>query len=371
MTKKRVAVIAGGQSGEYEVSLVSARSVISVLDKRKYTVYPIVITKQGEWFAGVTARALLRGEKVRRLNANDRFALSHEPTFKGGYRGTSRRKIRIDVLFPVLHGPMGEDGTVQGLFELSGIPYVGCGVASSAVNMDKVLEKQLFVDAGFPVTPFMVLHDYHWRDRPAKVQALVRRHLGFPCFVKPARMGSSVGVRKVHAATELASAIREALRFDTKLILEKAVRGAREIEVAVLGNTHPYVSPPGEIISSNEFYDYDAKYVDGKSKERIPARLTAKQKREIQELAREAFILTNCRGLARADFFVTKKTMYINELNTMPGFTSISMYPKLCAYAGLEYPKLLDLLIRFAFSENRAQQRRRTSYLPKKSWHTA
>lgn len=368
MKKKRIAVIAGGRSGEHEVSLVSARAILKGLIGKKYTPYPIVITKEGEWYAGKTAAELLDGKHIT-LRRTDRVQLSHEPTFRGIFVGPSRRRIAIDVLFPIVHGPTGEDGVLQGLFELSGIPYVGSGVVGSAINMDKVLEKQIFLEAGFPVVDFMVLHEYHWKRKAAQSERLIRQHLSFPLFVKPARMGSSVGINKVHNNTELTLAIKDAFRFDTKIVIEQGVNRAREIEVAVLGNTHPMVSPPGEIIPSNEFYDYNAKYIDGLSKEVIPAKLAAAQKKQVQELAREAFILTECRGLARVDFLVSKQRVYINEINTMPGFTSISMYAKLCAYAGMPYANLLDELIGLALAEAKVRERGHASYKPKSDWH--
>ncbi|MFA6512150.1 MAG: D-alanine--D-alanine ligase family protein [Patescibacteria group bacterium] len=370
MKKKRVAVIAGGRSGEHHVSLVSGRSILTGLSQKKYIVHPIVITQAGDWYTGKTADELFAGKKAT-LRHTDRVHFSHDPGFHGIYIGPARRKVLLDVVFPVVHGTTGEDGALQGLMELSGIPFVGSGILGSAINIDKVVEKQIFLEAGFPVVDFMVLREYHWKKNAAQSERLLRTHLAFPVFVKPAAMGSSVGITKAHNSTELTLAIKEAFKFDTKIIIEQGVENAREIEVAVLGNMHPYVTPPGEIIPSNEFYDYDAKYVDGASQEIIPAKLNAKLKKQIQELAREAFLITECRGLARVDFLVQKQRVYINELNTMPGFTSISMYAKLCAYAGMPYAKLLDELIRYAEEDAKMRQRKYTLYNPKTDWHKA
>lgn len=368
--KKRIAIISGGQSGEHEVSLVSARSIVQELPRALYEPFPIVVTKRGEWYAGKTAELLLSGQRTT-LAPRDHFVLSHEPSIRGGYTGTRRTFVPIDVVFPVIHGPTGEDGVLQGLLELSGIPFVGSGVEGSALNIDKVVEKQLFLDAEFPIVNFLVLRDHHWKKNPGKSEKLIAQHLHFPLFIKPARLGSSVGIAKAHNRAELVLGIKDAFRYDVKVIVEEAMPNSRDIEVAVFGNEHPYVSPPGEIISSNEFYDYNAKYVDGKSESVIPAKIPAKQRRAIQEIAREAYILTECRGLARIDFLVNKNGICINEVNTMPGFTSISMFAKLCAYAGLPYGKLLHTLIRFAITEAKARQRKYTSFQPKTEWHKA
>ncbi|HUN64754.1 MAG TPA: D-alanine--D-alanine ligase family protein [Bacteroidota bacterium] len=369
-TKKlAIGVLFGGRSAEHEVSLVSASSVIGALDRRKYSIVPIGITPEGRWVS--TPDCLDRLKRGRKFPASAERILLPDPTVHG-LVSPGRRPAevqRLDVIIPVLHGSFGEDGTVQGLFELAGIPYVGAGVLGSAVGMDKVVAKQLCERAGIRVVPCIWFHESEYRQTATVKEA--ENKLGYPMFVKPANSGSSVGISKAHDRRELVDAIALALRFDRKVLVEKSIEPAREIEVSVLGNDDPVASVPGEIISSNEFYDYDAKYVDGKSREVIPARLAPKVVKELQKCAVRTFSVLNCSGMGRVDFLLSGgRTIYLNEINTIPGFTSISMYPKLWQASGVAYPRLLDILIRLALDRYRKQRRLRTSFTPKKKWYT-
>jgi D-alanine-D-alanine ligase len=278
--------------------------------------------------------------------------------------GTERTNIPyVDVIFPVLHGPYGEDGTVQGLLELAGIPYVGAGVLGSALAMDKAAAKAIFRAHGLPCVDSLLIQRGTWEENPTQVAQRVQQRLGYPCFVKPANLGSSVGVSKVHEAYELAGAMELASRYDRRLLVEKAV-SAREIECSVLGNEHPIASVLGEIVPKREFYDYVAKYHDESTELIIPADLPAEKVAEIQELAVQAFLALDCAGMARADFFLCRDTgkVYLNELNTIPGFTSVSMYPKLWEASGLPYPRLLDRLIELALERHQDRSRMSTSH---------
>jgi D-alanine-D-alanine ligase len=385
MTKLRVGVLFGGRSGEHEVSLLSAASVLNAIDKKKYDVVPIGITKEGQWVAAVHAERLLKGEaapEARHLRAgdpqttapaailakgesvvvppmpsNDHSALV---PFEGAspHASASTTAINVDVIFPVLHGTFGEDGTIQGLFELADIPYVGAGVLGSAAGMDKDAMKRLFREAGLPIVKHVTILRSVWREQPKKTRKLIETSLKYPLFVKPANLGSSVGISKVHEGSQLAAAIDEAANFDRKLVVEQGVGGktgkAREIECSVLGNDNPSASIPGEIVPIKEFYDYDAKYLVEGSRPIIPAELPKKKLKEIQQLAVQAFQAVDCAGLARVDFLLDPKSgkIYVNEINTMPGFTSISMYPKLWAASGLPYPELIDRLIQFGLERH-------------------
>ena len=332
MPKLRVAVLYGGRSGEHEVSLASARSVMDALDKEKYEVTPIKIEQDGSWSGDV----IIQGDP--RLN----------PDF--------------DVVFPVLHGPFGEDGTIQGLLELANLPYVGGGVASSAVAMDKALMRVLFAQAGLPLVPWEVVFNYQWKEDPQAVQSRLEERLGYPIFVKPANLGSSVGISKVKAPEELPAAMELALQYDRKLVVEQGVLNAREIECAVLGNNQPQTSVLGEIVPAHEFYDYVAKYQDEKSRLIIPAPLEAEQTEQIRDYARRAFQAVDCAGLGRVDFLLDSKgEVFVNEINTLPGFTKISMYPKLWEHAGLPYGVLLDRLIELALERHREKRGLRIS----------
>jgi D-alanine-D-alanine ligase len=371
--KIRVGVIFGGRSAEHEVSLVSATSVINALDKEKYEILPIGITPEGRWLSSREAVALLK-EKGNIDNLPEHI-LVPDPRKRGlvplqnATAGVSLHPV--DVVFPVLHGTYGEDGTIQGLFELADVPYVGAGVLGSALGMDKVVQKQLLRQVKIPVTPDIWFLYSDFVESPKKFIASIERTLRYPCFIKPANLGSSVGITKAHDRQELIEAIRLAGEYDLKVLVERAVKDAREIECSVLGNDDPIASLPGEIIPSNEFYDYDAKYVDGKSRAIIPAKLPSAVVKRVQQYAVEGFKALNCSGMARVDFLVSRGTnrLYFNELNTIPGFTSISMYPKLWQASGLSYSGLLDRLIELALERHRAKAKLKTTYHPKADWY--
>jgi D-alanine-D-alanine ligase len=367
--KLRIGVLFGGRSGEHEVSLVSATSVLQALDREKYDVVPIGITPEGRWISSGNALRLLK-EKVGSENEPERF-LVPEPNRRALLALDGAQGEGLDVVFPVLHGTFGEDGTVQGLFELAGIPYVGAGVLGSALGLDKIVQKQLFSQAGLPVAKYMWALSRECLDVPARVAARLQRALQYPMFVKPANTGSSVGITKAHTRKELLEGLVLAAQFDRKVIVEEGVEDLREIECAVLGNDHPKVSVPGEIVPSNEFYDYDAKYVDGKSAAIIPAKLPAAVRRRITDIAARAFTALDCSGMARVDFFVTRRRhrVYLNEINTIPGFTSISMYPKLWEASGLPYPRLLDRLIQLALDRHNERSSLQHTYRPGREWY--
>jgi D-alanine-D-alanine ligase len=372
-SKLKIGVIFGGRSAEHEVSLVSAASVINALDKSKYDIVPIGISADGRWLSSPDAVGLLK-ERGRLLDQPEMILLP-DPALKGlvevGPAAGSADRRPLDVIFPVLHGTFGEDGTVQGLFELAGIPYVGAGVLGSAAGMDKVVTKQLCEHEGIPVTPYIWFLADEYRGGPKKIVSLIEKKLRYPCFVKPANLGSSVGISKVHDRKELLPALELAAQYDRKILVEKSIENSREIELSVLGNDEPVASVPGEILSSNEFYDYDAKYVDGKSRALIPAPLPKRVTNRLKALAVRAFKAVDCAGMARVDFLVSKRTnvIYFNEINTIPGFTSISMYPKLWEASGLSYPRLLDRLIELALERYRVRAALRTTFEPKSDWY--
>ena len=385
MKKLRVGILFGGRSGEHEISLLSAASVFKAIDKNKYDVVPIGITKEGRWVTSADAERLLSGQPLheeRHLRAGDPEATAQAAVLQNGEsvvfppephapgagmqpfqtdamtRRASDRAINIDIIFPVLHGTFGEDGTVQGLLELADLAYVGAGVLGSAAGMDKDIMKSLFRAAGLPIVKHVTVLRSDWQERPKKVQKLVESKLKYPVFVKPANLGSSVGISKAHDRKELGPAIDEAARYDRKIVIEEGVGGkkrkAREIECAVLGNDKPQASVAGEIVPIAEFYDYAAKYVDEGSQLIIPAKLTKSETKNVQELATAAFRAVDCSGLARVDFLMDPKSrkIYLNEINTMPGFTSISMYPKLWAASGVSYPELIERLIQLGLERH-------------------
>ncbi|MFV9504925.1 MAG: D-alanine--D-alanine ligase family protein [Oscillochloridaceae bacterium umkhey_bin13] len=346
--KITVAVLFGGQSGEHEVSLVSAHAVMSALDPARYTVFPVGITKDGRWIAGAGAHAALVAAADPKL-----LPTSFTPT-PGEVGATTPFSLLdpafpLDVVFPVLHGPMGEDGTVQGLIKLAGLPYVGCGVAASAVGMDKALMKAAFSAAGLPVLPWLLVRRSALEQDAAAVYHQIETGLSYPMFVKPANMGSSVGVNKAKDRAGLIAALAEAAQYDRRIVVEQGIT-AREIEISVLGNEHPAMSVPGEVIPSGEWYDYHAKYIDGGSQIVIPAPLDADLTAQVTELAARAFLSIDGAGLSRVDFLLDKTNgaLWLNEVNTMPGFTPISMYAKMWAASGVAYPQLLDRLIALA-----------------------
>jgi D-alanine-D-alanine ligase len=354
----RVGVLFGGRSGEHEVSLASAASVIRGLDPDKYEAVPIGISKDGHWLVGEGAVKML----PEVLKGGRRVMLTADPTEAAIVpldRGAGAQ--RLDVVFPVLHGTYGEDGTIQGMLDLAGLPYVGAGVLGSAVGMDKDVSKKLFEAAGIPVVPWVAVQRWEWEKDPEAVRTRIEQEFAYPVFVKPATLGSSVGMTKVHNAEELGSALDLACEFGMKVMVEKAV-DAREIEVSVLGNHEPQASVPGEIIPHREFYDYTAKYLEDGTQLVIPAVLKPAQVQKIQALAVKAFRAVELTGMARVDFFLEKKgtKLYLNEVNTIPGFTSISMYPKLWEASGIGFRELIDKLIELAFEMH--AEKARTKY---------
>ncbi|MBO8141089.1 MAG: D-alanine--D-alanine ligase [Firmicutes bacterium] len=364
MRKLRVGVIFGGRSGEHEVSLMSAQSVIQAIDRQKYEVVPIGITRDGRWIAsGDPMRALLEG----RPGLSAPAAVLPQPgaglrLTDGGSSGRESGDAAIDVFFPVLHGPYGEDGTIQGLLELAGAPYVGSGVAASAAGMDKAMMKALFQQAGLPVVPYVVVVEPEWRRDAAAVRARLEAEIGYPCFVKPANMGSSVGVSRVTSGEGLGPALERALRYDRKVLVEQEASCCREVEVGVLGNDDPEASVPGEVVPAGDFYDYRAKYLDDRSELIIPARIGPKARAAVRDIALRAFRAIDGAGLARVDFFVHKETerVWVNEINTMPGFTRMSMFPKLWEASGLPYDQLIDRLIQLALERHGQRARLET-----------
>ncbi len=391
MKKIRVGVLFGGRSGEHEVSLLSAASVLKAIDKDKYDVVPIGITREGRWVTAAHAERLLKGEplhEARQLRAGDPDmtpgaavlakgeAIVVPPVpgdalapFEEGvpHRRLEDRAINVDILFPVLHGTFGEDGTIQGLLELADIAYVGAGVLGSSAGMDKDVMKRLFRDAGLPIVKHVTVLRREWEQDPAGTRRTIERALKYPVFVKPANLGSSVGISKAHGSDELGPALDEAAKYDRKIVIEEGVGGkkgkAREIECSVLGNDEPIASLPGEVVPGKEFYDYAAKYLDEGSDLLIPAPLTQAQQKKVQQLAVGAFQAVDCSGLGRVDFLMdpATKKIYVNEINTMPGFTAISMYPKLWGASGVSYPELIDRLIQLGFERHEEKKRNRYS----------
>ena len=406
--KLRVAILFGGRSGEHEVSLLSAASVLQAISPGKYEVIPVGITKEGRWVTAVAADRLLKGvadHPARPLRAGDpestapaavlwrgeAVVMPPVPAASGAPasltllevqagadltapdkgRGKESGALEIDVVFPVLHGTFGEDGTIQGLLELADIAYVGSGVVGSSAGMDKDVMKRLFKAAGLPIVQHVTLLRSEWQAHPKKAIKAIEAALKYPMFVKPANLGSSVGISKVHGRDELGPAMDLAAGFDRKIVIEQGVGGAkgkpRELEVAVLGNDSPEASVVGEIVPDKEFYDYEAKYLSEGSTPVIPARLTRAESKQIREMAIAAFKACDCAGLARVDFLMDplpkpgssarrKPRIYVNEINTMPGFTSISMYPKLWAASGVDYPTLIDRLIELALERHKEKQ---------------
>jgi len=381
-----VGVIYGGRSGEHEVSLASAAAVFKNLDPARYEAIPIKIEKDGRWSlpdrppAIDKAADVIHETRTPLLEADDRrethlvarpggdTLVTLDPSTRAQEPARSGQAtvsgVKLDVVFPVLHGPYGEDGTVQGLLELANVPYVGAGVLASAVGMDKAAMKLVFAAKGLPICDYEVVLRRDWQhDERATLQTVVDR-LGFPVFVKPANLGSSVGISKAKHVAELRTAIKLAGEFDRKVIVEAAVPKAREIEVAVLGNDEPDASVPGEIIPSGEFYDYEAKYLNADSRDVIPAPLPERLTQEIRLLAVAAFKALDCAGMARVDFLLADDgsgSLYVNELNTIPGFTTISMYSKMWAASGVSYPQLIDRLIALAIERHAEKQQLRTS----------
>jgi D-alanine-D-alanine ligase len=357
----RIGVLFGGRSGEHEVSLASAASVIRALDPEKYEAVPIGISKDGRWLVGTGSLKMLADV----LKSGDRVVLPPDPSAASLVPlgpAAGQPSVSVDVVFPVLHGTFGEDGTVQGLLELAGLPYVGAGVLASAVGMDKDVQKRLFDETGLPIVPFLAIRRSEWERERAKVLKAIKKKFRFPIFVKPATLGSSVGMTRVKAAHDISAAMDLAAEFALKIIVERGVTG-REIEVSVLGNDELTASVPGEIVPHREYYDYRAKYLEQGTQLLIPAKLNRKQVAVFQNYAVRAFRAIDGTGMARCDFFLERRTgkIFINELNTIPGFTSISMYPKLWEASGLPYPKLIDRLIELAMELHRDKARTKYS----------
>jgi len=360
MTKRRrIAIVFGGRSAEHEVSVVSARSVLAALDPERYEVLMIGIDKQGRWRQlDALPAALGKGALPAVHDQEGRgVSLARQPGDSALVTDDGTRR-EIDVVFPILHGPFGEDGTIQGMLELAGVPYVGAGVLGSAVGMDKAMQKALFQAAGLRVVPHEVVHDRDWeRDRDGIHERASR--LGLPLFVKPATLGSSVGITKVKRREDLAAAVEEALSYASKALIERSVEGAREIECGVLGNDDPIASVPGEIVPNAEFYDYRAKYLDEGAALVVPADLPLGVSEEIRRLSVVAFRAIEAAGMARVDFFLTESDgIVVNEINTIPGFTPVSMYPKMWEASGVSYPELIDRLFDLAIEQNARERKR-------------
>jgi len=381
----RVGVLYGGRSGEHEVSLASAASVFAHLDRTRYEPVPIRIEKDGRWMLAdkpptaisasevieqarlEAARPIRSGREVHLVaHPSDETILSIDRFKKqrdSDIPGAVVTGLALDVIFPVLHGPYGEDGTIQGLLELANVPYVGAGVLASAVGMDKAVMKVVFTARGLPVGAYRIVLRHEWEQNAERLGRDLPRALKYPMFVKPANLGSSVGISKVKSADRLREAMALAGSFDRKIVVEAAIPDAREIECAVLGNDEPEASVPGEVIPSREFYDYEAKYLDEGSRILIPADLPKTTAQDVQRLAIEAFKAIDGAGMARVDFLLSRPdgTVYVNEVNTIPGFTTISMYSKLWAASGVEYPALLDRLVSLALERHAEKQQLRTS----------
>jgi D-alanine-D-alanine ligase len=356
--KLRVGVLFGGRSGEHEVSLASAASIVRGLDPDKYEAVPIGITKEGHWLVGAGAQKML----PEVLKAGQRVVMSADPSETALLRldGSSQGQ-KLDVIFPVIHGTFGEDGTIQGLLELAGLPFVGAGVLGSAIGMDKDVAKRLMQVAGIPVVPWITVLRADWERNPKEIRRAVEKKFKYPVFVKPATLGSSVGMTKVHSRAELGPALDLAAEFAMKILVERSVN-AREIEVSVLGNHDPQASIPGEIVPHREFYDYTAKYLEDGTQLLIPAKLKKSEIKKVQSLAVTAFKALELSGMARVDFFIEKRgaKTFLNEVNTIPGFTSISMYPKLWEANGIPFRELISKLIDLALEQHR--EKARTKY---------
>jgi D-alanine-D-alanine ligase len=384
MKRLRVGVLYGGRSGEHEVSLASAASVFANLDRARYEPVPIRIEKDGRWtladkppatmVAGdvieqariEAARPVREGREVHfvaRPSEETILSIDRSPSKNNDVPAAIVTGLMLDVIFPMLHGPYGEDGTIQGLLELANKPYVGAGVLASAVGMDKAVMKTLFAARGLPVCPYRAVLRHEWKANPTQIAAELERALNYPMFVKPANLGSSVGISKAKDAAGLRDAMALAGSFDRKIVVEAAVPEAREIECAVLGNDEPDASVPGEVIPSREFYDYEAKYIDAGSKTVIPADLPKEITDKVRQMSIEAFKAIDGAGMSRVDFLLARRdhAIFVNEVNTIPGFTTISMFAKLWAASGVEYPTLLDRLIALAVERHAEKQQLRTS----------
>ena len=360
----RLGILFGGKSGEHEVSLTSAASVIGALPADEFEITAIGITKEGRLASAAEVRRMLPAHLHGRVEPRGALEAGDSGMRVGALQPARRGNSHAppEVIFPLLHGPYGEDGTIQGLLETAGVPYVGCGVLASAVGMDKDVMKRLFTQEGLAVVPYLVVPSRHWRERLSALRRAVREELGYPAFSKPANLGSSVGVRKIHSEKELEGSIAYAAEFDRKVIIEKGI-DARELECAILGNDDPEASGVGEVISAHEFYDYRAKYHAPASRLEIPARVPAETADQVRRMALGAFRAIDGAGLARVDFFLERKTgkIFVNEINTMPGFTPISMYAKLWAASGLPFEALVRRLVELGGERHVERKGRRVS----------
>jgi D-alanine-D-alanine ligase len=366
--KIKVGIIFGGRSGEHEVSFCSASSIMKAINRDKYTVVPIGITKEGRWISPQESALALESGKIEGKNT---VILLNDPAGKNLISIDNHQEFKketwegkLDVIFPVLHGPYGEDGTIQGLLELADIPYVGAGVAASAVSMDKELMKTIFKQKSLPVLKWLTIKRKDWQKDKEEKLSLIQNTFEYPLFVKPTNLGSSVGITKVHRKEELEKAIDLASSYDRKILIEEGLEGAREIECSVLGNDEPQTSVVGEVKPAREFYDYDSKYIDQATQLIVPADLPENVSGKVRKIALCAFKAIDAAGMARVDFFVTKKEnkIYLNEINTIPGFTSVSMYPRLWEASGISYPELIDQLIQLALERYQDKKQNKTSY---------
>lgn len=366
--KLRVGLIFGGRSGEHEISFLSASSIIKAINKDKYTVVPIGITKEGRWISPLDSELALQSGKIE---GKSTVILLNDPSGNALIRTDDNQRFekssnleKIDIIFPILHGPYGEDGTIQGLLELANIPYVGSGVAASAISMDKDFMRIIFQQKNLPILKWMTIKRKEWQKNKEKILSLIQNDFEYPLFVKPANLGSSVGISKVHKKEELEKAIDLASSYDSKILIEEGLEDIREIECAVLGNDEPRASVVGEVRPAGEFYDYNSKYIDGGTQLIIPAELPGDVSKKVQEIALCAFKAVDAVGMARVDFFVSKKEnkIYLNEINTIPGFTSVSMYPRLWMASGIPYPELIDRLIQLALERHQDKKQNKISY---------
>ncbi len=366
MEKTQLGLLFGGRSCEHEVSVTSARSILKSIDRDRYDVHLIGIDKSGHWHLGNEIEHLIDGKQVSSLPSAKHSAEVSLALYQQGNLSTAsaHQVPALDIIFPVLHGTFGEDGTIQGVFEMANIPYVGCGVAASAIAMDKALAKQVFAAANIPQSPCLIFTRFQWQSSQTDLIDQIETTLGFPLFIKPANLGSSVGISKAHTREQLVDAMELALEFDHKLIVEASMENCHEVECAILGNHDPVASVVGEIIPGAEFYDYQTKYIDDKTETLIPARINQVAMERVQELSVRAFRAIDGSGLARVDFFVNRETgaVALNEINTLPGFTPISMYPQLWSRSGIAFGELIDRLVELAFERHRANAALKRSF---------
>ncbi|MBD3330233.1 D-alanine--D-alanine ligase [Candidatus Peregrinibacteria bacterium] len=366
MDKTNLAIVFGGKSGEYEVSLVSSSAVIDAVDTDKYNVIELGITENGSWLIGQNCLKKFKEKDYSDLRA---VSLSMDSNFRGLNIKGSDERLNVDLFFPVLHGPYGEDGTIQGMFEMANIPYVGCGVLASSTCMDKIQCKAILNAYGIPTVPSVAFNRETFNKDPNLILKQIEDEIGLPAFIKPANMGSSVGINKAKTNEGVINAINIAFNYDRKILVEKALR-ARELECAILGNYDPIALAVGEVIVGGEFYDFNDKYVDGKSYTVVPAEIDSKITEKVKLLSLEAYKALDCSGLSRVDTFLDLDTgeIFMNEINTLPGFTSISMYPKMAEHYGLSYPELVEELIAYAFSRHAEKQKNQIVYESGSDW---